>query len=66
MKNKEQISKYREMNMSDLYVKAQSLVKDANSNKINDEQDAHLPSKRRKDIARIKTVISEKKILNNE
>jgi len=52
--------------MSDLYVKAQSLVKDANSNKINDEQDAHLPSKRRKDIARIKTVISEKKILNNE
>ena len=64
MKNKEQVNKYREMSVADLYKQVRVLQNEIIEQK--DAKDVHDNNKKRKHIARIKTVLTEKKIINNE
>jgi len=64
MKKQEETNNYRGMSVADLHKQIKSLRLEIINPK--EEKDAHAVSKKRKSIARIKTVIAEKNILSNE
>ena len=64
MKNTEQTNKFRSMSTSEIYKQIRVLHNEIIEQKEN--KDIHSFNKKKKDIARLKTVLSEKRIIDHE